>query len=122
MTDEEREILMASRSRARSRLRQTSAPNRALVWGKDDFRPVLEMHRVVVIPLATPDEAVLLENLDDLPGNLVFVGKAAISVGLRPLPIVRMRGGNIDRDTQTVRAFAIRPGDQPTVVGPLGRS
>jgi hypothetical protein len=82
-----------------------------LVWGKDDFRPVLEMHRVVVIPLATPDEAVPLENLDDLPGNLVFVGKAAISVGLRPLPIMRMRGGNIDRDPQTVRAFAIRPGD-----------
>src|SRR6266540_471133 len=109
MTGEE--PLMASRSRARSRLRQTSALNRKLVGAKDDLRPVFEMHGVVVVPLATPDEAVLLENLDDLPGNLVSVGKAAISVGLRPLPIMRMRGGNIDRDPQPVRAFAVRARD-----------
>src|SRR5215211_9133751 len=120
MTGEE--PLMASRSRARSRLRQTSAPNQKLVGAKDDFRPVLEMHRVVVIPLATPDEAVPLKNLDDLPGNLVSVEQPAISVGLRPLPIMRMRGCNIDRDPQTVRAFAIRACDQAAVVGALGRS
>ena len=55
-----------------------------LVRGKDDLRPVLEMHGVVVVPLAAPDEAMLLENMDDLPRNLVLVGNAAMGVGLRP--------------------------------------
>src|SRR5262245_65880292 len=76
-------------------------------------------HRVVMIPLATPDEAVLLENLDDLPGNLVSVEQAPLGVGLRPSPIVSVRGCNIDGDPQTVRTFAIRACDQAAVVGPL---
>src|SRR5215813_4219899 len=78
----------------------------------DDLRPIFEMHGVVVIPLAAPDEAMLLENIDDLPGNLVLVGKAAIGVGLRPCPIMRVRAGNVDRDTETVSAVAIRSGDR----------
>jgi hypothetical protein len=72
------------------------------------------MHRVVVVPLATPDEAVLLEDANDLPRDLVLVEIAAIGVRLRPPPIVGMRAGNIDRDTQPVCALAIRPGDQTT--------
>src|SRR5262245_23684733 len=92
-----------------------------LVRGKDELRPVFEMHGVVVVPLAAPDEAMLLENFDDLPRNLVSVGKAPISVGLRPSPVVRMRGCNIDGNTQTVSTFAIRACDQATVVGALGR-
>ena len=33
---------------------------------------MFEVHRVVVIPLAAPDEGVRLEDADDLPGKLVF--------------------------------------------------
>src|SRR5260370_39823973 len=62
-----------------------------LVRRDDHLGTIFEMHGVVVIPLAAPDEAMLLENMDDLPGNLVLVGKAAIGVGLRPCPIVRVR-------------------------------
>src|SRR5262245_61379951 len=98
-------------------LRAGSERVHALV--QDDLRPVFEMHGVVVVPLATPDEAVLLENLDDLPGNLVSVEQAPIGVGLRPAPIVRVRGCNIDGDPQTVRALAIRSRDQTAVVGAL---
>src|SRR5262245_32528016 len=92
---------------------------RDLACAKHDLRPVFEMHGVVVVPLAAPDEAVFLENLDDLPGNLVSVEQAPIGVGLRPAPIVRVRRCNIDGDAQTVRAFAIRPRDQTAVVGAL---
>ena len=42
------------------------------------------MHRVVVIPLGAPDEAVRLEDADDLPGNLVFISDMAAGAGLRP--------------------------------------
>jgi hypothetical protein len=40
---------------------------------RNQFRPILEMHRVVVIPFAAPDEAVLLEHAYDLPRDLVLV-------------------------------------------------
>src|SRR5262245_4766556 len=80
------------------------------------------MHRVVVVPLAAPYEAVRLEDPDDLPGNLVLVEIAAVGIWLRPPPIVGMRAGNIDRDPQPVRALAIRARDEATVIGALGRS
>src|SRR5262249_19117975 len=92
-----------------------------LVRGKDELRPVFEMHGVVVIPLAAPDEAMLLENMDDLPRNLVLVGNAAVGVGLRPCPILSVRAGNIDRNTESARALTIGPGDPTAIVGPLGR-
>src|SRR5215470_15933602 len=87
----------------------------------DDLRPIFEMHGVVVMPLAAPDEAMLLENIDDLPGNLVLVGKAAIGVGLGPRPVVRVRAGNIDRNAESVSALTLRPGDRTAIIGPLGR-
>src|SRR5207237_8757876 len=93
----------------------------ALVQREDDFRPVFEMHCVVVVPLATPDEAVLLEDADDLPGDLVLVEIAGVGIALGPLPIMRLRAGNIDRDTQTVCALAIRGCDQTTVIGAFDR-
>src|SRR6516164_549556 len=43
-----------------------------LVRGKDELRPVFEMHGVVVVPLAAPDEAMPLENMRALtirPGD-----------------------------------------------------
>jgi len=42
------------------------------------------MHRVVVIPLAAPDETVRLEDAHDLPGNLVFISDMAAGAGLCP--------------------------------------
>src|SRR5262249_52295027 len=38
-----------------------------------EFRPVLEMHRVEVFPFATPNEAILLENLHDLERQAIPV-------------------------------------------------
>src|SRR5262249_24426408 len=78
---------------------------------QDDFRPVFEMHGVVVLPLAAPDEAVLLENPDNLPRDLVLVDIAAVGIRLRPHPIVGMRAGNVDRDPQPVCALAVRARD-----------
>src|SRR5262245_36235119 len=89
--------------------------------GKEDLRPVREMHRVVVIPLAAPDETVRLENPNDLPGNFVAITKMALAVGLRPSPIVRMRACDIDGDAEAVSALTIGPGDRTAVVGPLRR-
>ena len=48
------------------------------------------MHRVGVIPLAAPDEAVRLEDADGLPGDIVFVSNVAAGTGLRP-PVVTHR-------------------------------
>src|SRR5215510_10141568 len=98
-----------------------TTPCANLLRRDDDLRPVFEMHGVVVVPLAAPDEAMLLENIDDLPRSLVLVRKAAIGVGLRPCPIVRMRAGNIDRNTETVGALTIGAGDGAAIVGPLDR-
>src|ERR1700758_1667693 len=92
-----------------------------LVRRGDQLRPIFEMHGVVVIPLAAPDEALLLENMDDLPGDLVLVGKAAIGVGIRPCPILRVRAGNIDRNAEMRGAVTIRSGDHTAIVSPLGR-
>jgi hypothetical protein len=39
----------------------------------DKLGPIFEMHRVVVIPLAAPDETVRLEDADDLPGDPVSI-------------------------------------------------
>src|SRR6185437_1620763 len=51
------------------------------------FGPILEMHRVVVIPLAAPDEAVLLEGRDDLLRHAVVVRDLA---GMRTQePVIR---------------------------------
>src|SRR5262249_41748664 len=77
------------------------------------------MHRVVVVPLAAPDETMLLENPNDLPGNFVSVAKVALTVGFRPSPIVGVRAGDIDGDAETVRALTIGPGDEAAVVGSL---
>jgi len=52
-----------------------------------------------VIPLAPPDEAVLLEDLDDLPRHAVLVGVAAVGVGLGPVPVV----GIADLNTASMR-------------------
>ena len=54
------------------------------------LRAVLEMHRVVMVPLAAPNEAVLLKNLDDLPGDAILV---RILSGFRSTiaPVIRPR-------------------------------
>src|SRR6476659_5417927 len=53
-----------------------------------DLGPVLEMHGVVMIPLAAPHEAVRFEHPHDLPRDLVLVADAAARIGFRPQPIV----------------------------------
>src|SRR4029079_14434741 len=56
------------------------------------------MHCVVVIPFAAPDEAVLLEDLDDFPRDAVFVWVLAV-YGLCVAPIIRPADIDIDGDT-----------------------
>src|SRR6516164_8717617 len=73
-----------------------------LVRGKDGLRPVFEMHGVVVVPLAAPDEAMPLENMDDLPRNFLPGRNAAIGIRLRPWPIVGVRAGHIGCNTQSM--------------------
>jgi hypothetical protein len=39
-----------------------------------EFRPILEVHGIVVVPFATPNKAVTLEDLDDAVWDPVLVG------------------------------------------------
>src|ERR1700739_2192569 len=68
--------------------------------------PILEMHRVVVRPLAAPDKAVSLEDRDDL-------GRYPIDVppGSVPLPIIGVRRVDIDCGTPGVHARLARIGN-----------
>jgi hypothetical protein len=54
-----------------------------------EFRPVLEVHRVVVRPSAAPDETVLLEHPDNFQWDMVHVTREAIGRSV-PEPIVRL--------------------------------
>ena len=45
---------------------------------------MFEVHRVVVIPLAAPDEAVRLEDAYDLPGESHFYKRYGHRARLRP--------------------------------------
>ena len=75
------------------------------------------MHRVVVIPLAAPDEAVPFKNLDDLVRDEIAVGNRLTDLSSRPPPVVRELGGNIDGDAVPVGASLFRAGDRPADVG-----
>ena len=75
------------------------------------------MHRIVVIPLAAPDEAVLFEDGDDLVGHAVLVRVGASRVGLGPLPIVALIRIDVDRVAVPVRTDPCRAGDDATIVG-----
>jgi hypothetical protein len=79
---------------------------------RDELRSILKVHRVVVAPLATPNESMLLKYGDDgvwygIPPDVV-----ALRIGFLPLPVTRMLNGYIDGDTQSVRAEAMRPSDR----------
>src|SRR6266852_855367 len=77
------------------------------------------MHCVVVIPLSSPNEAMLFENSNDLQGHLIPVGKPAVGCGLRPKPVVGMGSCNVDRDPKTVGTSAVRSRNRTALVGPL---
>ncbi len=63
------------------RLRFTATcPSSPLVH--QELRPVFEVHGVVMIPGAAPDEAVLLKNADDLEWNRVSIGQRPTGRGL----------------------------------------
>src|SRR5271155_2049968 len=52
-----------------------------------EFRPKFEVHRIVVIPFAAPNEAVLFEDRDDLRGHAVAIKDRAVM--RPPVPIIR---------------------------------
>src|SRR5712671_1428161 len=81
----------------------------------NNLRPVLKVHGVVVVPLAAPNEAVLLEDLDDLPGHSVPVRVAAVGGRLGPEPVVAARGGDVDGDAGAVRGDALGAGHDAAV-------
>lgn len=55
-----------------------------LLRGSDKLRPVFEMHHVVVILLAAPDETVRLEDADNLPGDPVSISDMAAGAEICP--------------------------------------
>jgi hypothetical protein len=66
---------------------------------RDELRSILKVHRVVVVPLAAPNDSILLKYGDDgvwygIPPDVV-----ALRIGFLPLPVTRMLNGYIDGDT-----------------------
>jgi hypothetical protein len=53
----------------------------------EEFGPKFKMHGVEVLPLATPDEAVLFKDRDDLFGHAIAVSDGAVM--WPPVPIIR---------------------------------
>src|SRR5690242_8474521 len=60
---------------------------------RQQFRAVLEMHRIEMIPVAAPDKSVLFEQPHDLNRDAVFPHRR-LRVG-RPAPVVRGFGADI---------------------------
>src|ERR1035437_6776535 len=69
---------------------------------KKKFRSKFEVHRIEVVPLPTPNEAVFFEDHDDLLRHAVAIKDAAAMRA--PVPIIREGGIEIDRDAVAVRA------------------
>src|SRR5207302_9425333 len=62
---------------------------------RQQLGPVLEVHRVVMIPGAAPDEPMPLEHPHDLDRDAVFPHR--LGRMRRPAPVVRKRGADVDR-------------------------
>src|SRR5579885_1417737 len=77
---------------------------------------VFEMHGVVVIPLAAPDEAVLLEDLDDLPGDAVLVRIFAVD-GAGVAPIIGPGDVDVDGRAVAVDGGPGGAGDDAAIIG-----
>src|SRR5262245_50296516 len=72
-------VLETSSRTTRRYFRGTHAESRdGRIDGRQQLGPVLEMHGVVVIPAAAPDEAVPFERAHDLVGNVIPVGQVAV--------------------------------------------
>src|SRR5262245_61577541 len=61
---------------------------------RQQLRAIFEVHGVVVIPGAAPDEAVLLEDAHDRDGNAVAPARR---LARRPAPVVRVSRVDVDR-------------------------
>ncbi len=102
--------------RRRSRRTPTSAGSSCSRAGPtlaDQLGPVLEVHGVVVIPLAAPDEALGLEDLGDLVGDAVAIGDVAAIA--RPGPVVGLRHVDVDGGREGMHAGEPGVGDDPAV-------
>ncbi len=64
-----------SRSAARDRRIRTHRWKCTLLRGLEELGAIFEVHGIVVEPSPAPDEAVLLEDIDDLGRCIVAVGK-----------------------------------------------
>jgi len=67
---------LSSQAVASPPVRQDRGWNASIIGSVEEFRPVLEVHRVEVLPLATPNEAILLENLHDLERQAIPIARA----------------------------------------------
>jgi hypothetical protein len=84
-----------------------------------EFGPKFEVHRIEVMPLAAPNEAVFFEDRDDL-----FVHAVAITDGAAmrpPVPIIREGRIEIDGDAVAVRARLAGIRDGSAIVSPGDR-
>ena len=68
------------------------------------------------MPLAAPDEAVLLKNSHDLHRDLILVCNRVRGRSLCPAPIVRMLQRDIDGNAKTVRRHTFRAGNGAAII------
>src|SRR4051812_10548330 len=70
----------------------------------EELRPILEMHRIKVIPLSAPYESVTLENLHDFIRNAVAVADLTGPRFSLPEPVIRRIYVQIYGNSIAVRA------------------
>src|ERR1700738_1163102 len=81
----------------------------------EQFGAILEMHRIIVIPLAAPNESVTFKYLDDFFRHAIAIGNLA---GVRvPEPIIRESQIEIDGNIVRVRTWLTGVCYGPAIVG-----
>src|SRR5580698_6001381 len=83
------------------------------------LRPVFKVHGIEVVPFAAPDEAVLLEDRDDLLRHAVAIRdrQATRFVVRLPEPVIGISGVEIDGDAVAVWARCAGIRHRAAIVG-----
>src|SRR6266576_161134 len=89
----------------------------ALRFAGQKLRAIFEVHRVEMVPIATPDEAVCLKNPHDLNWDSVSPSGLRSAAGSPP-PIVCKFRVDVDGSPVGVHRFCGRAGNLSAVIGP----
>ena len=87
-----------------------------------EFRPVFEMHGIVVIPLAAPYEAMPFKYFDNLGRDLVPVGVTSFGIRFGPSPVIGIFSGDIDSCCTSMRAQSFCAFDESAIHGSCWRN